>query len=728
MSSTDSGAGLGVGAGTKPGSRESLLDVLGWLAAAAGVPVDPEQVRRSARAARSEQPGRREGEVLEAAASAMGLKLIPQLRSIRELFERDPTSRAALAVEGPSGWVVVLGRRGRQLRLAEPGGDVSEGRWCSADEVARELGIVDLNQPVAWLAAAPAAPLESIAGSHDGPHGPTPIARLFRLLVLDRDDIGVVLVYAFAVGVLSLATPIAVQSLVNTVAFGSLLQPVVVLTLMVLAVLGLAAALRGLQVRVVEALQQRLFVRVAADLAHRLPRLRASALDGEYGPELVNRFFDVLTVQKAAATFLLDGLGLLLQTTIGLVVLAFYHPALLAYDALLIAVVLVILFLFGRGAPSTAIDESKAKYAVVAWLEELARHPYVFRATRSAELAAERAEVLTRRYLGARRAHFAIVLRQVVGLLWLQAIASAGLLGLGGALVVTRQLTLGQLVAAELIVSAVVASLVKLGKHIEAFYDLVAAVDKLGHLTDLQLEETTGASVAAGDPRGAEVLVTDASFSYADGASTIEGVSLKLEAGARAFVSGTSGSGKTTLAELLFGLRVPTGGAIAIDEVDTRQAILVGLRDRAAFVGAAAEIIDGTVADNVSAGRVEVGPREIAEALRAVGLDEVVRRLPQGTATRLVPSGAPLSSGQARRLAFARAIAARPRLLVVDDALAGLDARSRGVVEAAIFDPEAPWTVVAFGAPDDPLRRRPGLAHVLDLDGEIVSVREEARS
>ncbi|MBM4376400.1 MAG: ATP-binding cassette domain-containing protein [Deltaproteobacteria bacterium] len=693
---------------------DRVASAIEFLALGAGLEVDPAAVRRAVREARGGAPSADASDLLEVAAPSAGLRVVERSLSVREVASVGGGPHAVFVLLGPKGWVFVLGRKGHRLRVAEFDGEPGEGRWVSEEELCVRLGAVNPSSPVTSFAGAPVAPLEAVSAHHDG-NGASPVKRLLRLLALDRDDLGVVFVYAFAVGVLSLATPIAVQALVNSVAFGAVLQPVVVLSILVLAVLAFAALLRGLQVRVVEALQQRLFVRVALDLAYRLPRVQAQALDEVYGPEFVNRFFDVLTVQKTAATFLLDGVGLLLQAAIGLVVLGFYHPALLAFDVTLTLVVAVILVVLGKGAPKTSIEESKAKYAVAGWLEELVRHPYVFRAAQPAELAAERAEALTRRYLGARRAHFGILVRQVLGLLWLQAIASAALLGIGGALVVDRQLTLGQLVAAELIVSAVVASLVKLGKHFESFYDLVAAVDKLGHLADLPLESGSSVRATVGDPRGARVSLHGASVSYREGVAASPEVTLALEPGARAVVTGECGSGKTSLAELTFGLRLPSSGSVSVDGLDTREASLTDLRDRAALVGALPEVFDGTVAENVAAGRIGVGPREVSAALRTVGLDVVVRSLPEGAATRLSPSGAPLSNGQARRLAFARAIAGKPRLLVVDDALAALDSRSRELVEAALLAPEAPWTLLAFTAPDDPFCSRPGVQRVFDL-------------
>ena len=257
---------------------------------------------------------------------------------------------------------------------------------------------------------------------------------------------------------------------------------------MLFTFLTFAAALRGLLSYVVEILQRRLFVRLVADLAYRLPRVRGTAFDGMHAPELVNRFFEIVTVQKAASSLLLDAVSIILQTFVGMAVLAFYHPFLLGFDLVLLMLIAFITFGLGRGAVKTAVNESIAKYAVGAWLEELVRHPTAFKLHSGHQFALDRSDRLTVDYLDARKKHYRIVLRQLLFALGLQATVATALLGLGGWLVIQGQLTLGQLVAAELIVTVIVGSFAKMGKHLESFYDLLASMDKLGHLFDLPTE------------------------------------------------------------------------------------------------------------------------------------------------------------------------------------------------------------------------------------------------
>jgi ABC-type bacteriocin/lantibiotic exporter with double-glycine peptidase domain len=521
----------------------------------------------------------------------------------------------------------------------------------------------------------------------------TPWGRLRAVLAPERGDLWVVLIYGVAVGVLSLVVPIAAQAIVNTAAFGTVLQPIVVLSLVVFGLLTVAGALRALQVVVAERLQQRLFARMAIDVAHRLPRARLEAYDTHRGPELVNRFLDVMTIQKSTALILLDGFALVLQAFIGMVLLALYSPVLLGFDVLLLAAMALVLFGLGRGAVRTSVAESYKKYEVVAWLEELARVPFVFKGPREAALALRRADEATQAYLEARQAHFRVLLRQVLGALAVQALVSALLLGVGGWLVARQQLTLGQLVAAELVVTPVVASFAKFGKHLETLYDLLAAVDKVGHLFDLPLERGGGEPLPSGE-RPATLRLREVTFQYGEGSvSGVQGVNLEVAPGSRVALVGPHGAGKSTLVDLVLGLRAPTRGAVELDGVDLREVSLESLRAQAVLVRGI-DLFDGSLAENVRVGRESISLHEVREALQAVRLLEDVLHLPHGLEEHLSAGQAPLSTGQSLRLVLARALVGRPRLLVLDETLDLLSPDVRAQVLDAVLAPGAPWTVV----------------------------------
>ncbi|MFH5803725.1 ATP-binding cassette domain-containing protein [Alienimonas sp. DA493] len=530
------------------------------------------------------------------------------------------------------------------------------------------------------------------AGGHLSPY-----ATLRALFWPERGDIRAIAVFALFVAVLNLATPIAVESLVGTVAFGRLLQPIIVLATVLFGFLAFQAALRLLQVWVAELIQRRTFVRVAGDLARRLPRVTADGMAGHSPPELVNRFFDVVTVQKVAAGLLLDGLNLVLGAIIGLGILAFYHPYLLGFDLVLLTLMTVVTYMLGRGAVKTAIYESKQKYRTAAWLEELAANQTAFRHGDGVGFAVDRADGLAADYLKARRNHFRVLVRQVAFALGLQAVAATALLSLGGWLVINQRLTLGQLVAAELIVTLVLSSFSKLGKHLEAWYDLVAAGDKLGVLFALPTERTDGAltgvdrrgdAAGAEDGRGAEEPILWLEDVTVRGGARFN---LELRVGECVGVLAPPGAGKTALAEALFGRRAPAGGRVEVDGLAPADYRPDALRRRVALAGASAgggaEVFAGSVAENVHLGRPDVTAADVRAVLKRVGLAERVDALPGGVDASLGYGGAPLGEIHARRLMLARALAGRPRLLVIDSLLDGCASETAAELLAAAAGP-----------------------------------------
>lgn len=522
----------------------------------------------------------------------------------------------------------------------------------------------------------------------------SPVERLRRLAALERGDVTVIVVYAVAIGVVSLAVPIAAQALVNTVAFTALIQPIVVLCALVLVGLSAAGILRALQHKVVETLQQRLFVRVTHDAVRRLTRADVRAFSEQGAPEVMNRFFDVAIVQKTAATLLLDGLSVILQGAVSLVLLAFYHPALLAFDVVLIVLIAFMLFGLGRDGVATAITESKAKYATAAWLEEMAGAFRAFKSKESGDFAFARADDLARGYVMARRKHFKVLFRQTIASYALQALATAALLGLGGSLVIKGQLTLGQLVAGELIVTGVLAGVAKFGKYLESYYDLCASLDKVGQIVDLPHERVGGmAGVARTDP--ARLRLEGVAFSYNDRNEALRDVSFELAPGERLAVLGSDASGKSTLVDVLYGLRAPSRGQMLLDGADVRTLALPHLRRDVALVGKA-EIFDGSVLDNLRLGGEQIDGAEVSEALAMVALAEDVADLPQGTLTRLGHAGSRLTSSQAAKLAVARGLMAQPRLLIIDETLDGLGTETVRKILRGIALAHHPTSVIVF--------------------------------
>lgn len=563
-------------------------------------------------------------------------------------------------------WRAFVVERGRRLRLLEPRGRRSV-RFMRPLRLTRQLKAAGFSGVQRCIVIEPAT-VESHLAATMPDSEQTPFARLRRLMKPERADIWIVIVFALVSGLLGMTTPLAVEALVNTVAFGRFLQPVVVLSIMLLAFLLFQAALKTMQTFVVEIIQRRLFARLAAELSWRLPRARVDAFGDHYPPEMVNRFFDVVTVQKIVASLLLDGVSLVLSTIVGMAVLAFYHPWLLAFDLVLVVMMAIIMFVLGRGAVKTSIKESKTKYAMASWLEDLARCRTTFRYDGAAEFALERSDQLIYDYLSARKKHFAVLMRQILAILMIQALASTALLAIGGWLVISGQLSLGQLVAAELIVAVVVGSFVKMGKHMESFYDLMASVDKIGSLLDLPVEHQDGLLIVPGT---SGIVARNLTLTGVNGHGGLSAVSFNAPPGTKLAIVGDSGSGKSLLLDILFGLREPESGVLTVNGVDPRDLRPDILRRRVVMVRDI-EIFDGTIAENVHLERTDISIGDVREALDRVELTSTLQGLHEGFNTVLTPSGSPLSGSQIRRLMIARAIAGRPEVVMLDGILDSL--------------------------------------------------------
>ena len=519
--------------------------------------------------------------------------------------------------------------------------------------------------------------------------------RVFRLLHGERADIYVILVYALAVGLCSLAIPVGVQSIVNSVSFGVILQPLVVVTCLVGAVLLFSGTLRILQLVVVEILQRRLVVRLSLSLAERIPRVEFEQFQHKFGPEYVLRFLEVFSAQKNIASLLLDGVALFFQVSFGLILISFYHPFFLIFSVLVTLFLGLVVFPLGIGAIHSSIRASDAKYDVATWLQDLARVPLLFKSDRGDAFALERADQLVGSYLSWRAIHFRILLRQIVCSVGVQVLASTMLLGLGGWLVIQQQLTLGQLVAAELVAGVILSGVAKLGRYFDKFYELCASAAKLDALFNVPHEKHTGSFFSPGEEPARLEISNLVVRHHNDTKAILSNVSLTIEPGEKVAIWGENGSGKSTLANCIYRITTPKAGRVEIDGHDVREVHPLELRSEIALVRGL-ELFHGTIEENITLSRSGVSSVAVRDALNRVGVLDDIYALPEGLQTVLKGQPEPLSRGQAALIMIARAIVMEPRLIVIDGVLDWID---EGVVEKlleGLTGPSAPWSLLVL--------------------------------
>lgn len=520
-----------------------------------------------------------------------------------------------------------------------------------------------------------------------------PLARLVLMLKEDRREFASILVYSFLNSLILLVIPLAAQALVNVVVAGLYLQPLIILTGALMGGLVFAGLLTVVRFVLVEVMRERIFARVALRVAERLPRVCHRSLSENNGPELMNRFFDVVNVQKSWFKLAYDGPGAILEISVGLCLLALYGPELTVIGASFLLFGALTLLLAGWNGLKTSVEESGKKYRVVEWLEEMVRCHDSMKLNSRPAYWAEEADRRVVAFLKSRRRHFRVLVRQHIVYYSLAALAVSVMLGFGGYLVVQGQLTLGQLVAAELVVWSILKASEKLLRSLEAYYDLLTGLEKVSVITSMPLEARGNATILP-DSAPARVLLDDLTFRYGPEAENIlNGIQLEVKPGEVVTILGESNSGKTTLMKLIAGFLPPAKGCIELDQVDVREFDESSLARNLAFLSGSSDLFGGTLLENIATGR-KCDLSQARSLLETFGGRSILSQFP-GTGNDMVSGGTNLSASQREILLLTRALVEKPRLLLIDDALMTLSENLRAEVVRKLRELTSKCTIIS---------------------------------
>lgn len=680
-------------------SLPSLLEATKTLCLALGVIQDPAEIEESLYRAYEFDPNQSEADLLELVTGRLGLRTSKRQDALTELV---PLLRSGFCVAcrpDSDTFEIYTGMQGRKIQVHQILAAKGTYKLASLREVQARWKKVDAKDLTVMVIERGGHVGESPEGSlhrdddahHHAHHHLTPLQRLYHVLRWERSDIVAIIIYGLVAGILSLASPLAVEWVVTTIGFGRYMQPLFVLAIILFVFLAFQSAMRILQTIVVEIIQRRLLVRYVSDLTHRIPVVQRKELEGVHGPELLNRFFDIISLQKSLASLLLDGVSLVLSTITGMILLAFYHPFLLGFDIILLLCMTLFTWLLGRGAIQSAIDESIIKYRLAYWMQQVIAYPSAFRLHGGHQLAIQQANSLSVGYLECRKRHFVVLLRQIVFAGALQAIASTVLLGLGGYLVITERLTMGQLVASELVVSVIVGAFAKVGKSLENFYDMMASLDKVGHLVDLKPEPMPMQPSSAKGP--ASIDWHGLVVRGWEGHRMLEIGSGNINAGKHTAIRAVSPDDASTFLRALAALEPIEHGYVEVDRFPLQDAALGSRGQWLGYVGKP-EIFQGSIYDNIVLARAHVSGQELRTTLEEVGLWDTFSRFPGGLKFQLQAEGKMLSYEDQIRLMLVRACLANPRILLVDRAVDMLDPPARHRILDYLFSASAPWTCV----------------------------------
>lgn len=532
----------------------------------------------------------------------------------------------------------------------------------------------------------------------------TPLRRLFRLLSQHRSEIRYILLYAVVTGMINLSLPLGIQAIINQIAGGAMNASWVVMVLFVLIGALAVGIIRIMQLSVVEYMQRRIFAYSSIDFALRIPRLNLEVLRGDYVPELVNRFFDTLTIQKGLPKILIDGSTALLQIGFSLLLLSFYHPSFVLFSLLLIGVLSVLFYWTAPLGVQTSLKESKFKYKIAYWLEEVGRVANTFKLAGENNFPLRRTDDLTVHYLDARAKHWRILLIQMSSSVAFRVLVLAGFLILGSALVMSNELNIGQFVASEILILFVIESMEKLVLLHETGYDVLTAVEKIGQVTDLPLEREGGVAVEEFCPANQpmEVELRNLSYQYSDAeVPVLQNISLRIKPGERVLIAGYTGSGKSTLLQILTVLKRNFTGHLLFNGLPKKNLDLRSLREHIGDLSSQEDIFKGSILENITLGNPNIPLTRVLELIDVVGLSDFIREAQHGIETEILPGGQNISRSTVSKILVARAVAGQPNFLAMEQPLGHLNFRDRLRIAQFLTDQKHAWTFVASSS--DPI-------------------------
>jgi len=520
------------------------------------------------------------------------------------------------------------------------------------------------------------------------------VSHLSQAFQLERRILGLIFSYSIVIGLFALIVPLTVQELVNTFAFA--IQPITIVTLAAVMVTTLlfVGAFRALQYYAVEVLERRIFARVAIAMAQQLPYVRYQG----FHPRFANLFVEAVLMQRAASVLLVDLINIIVGGAVGMTILVFYHPYFLLYNAILLIGFNAVFFLLSHGGPEADLHLSHAKYDTLHWFQEIADNLLHFKSTDSQTLLISKTDQLLDAYLGARRTRFGVLIRQYIGSLGWQAVAHGGLIATAGWLLSIGQLTLGQFVAAEVVVSGMLSSFDGVVKRMGHIYYFLTALTELNFLFSLPKDQDTATlSIPLPDPtiHGIRVTCKDLTFAPAGGPAIFEGFNLEVTPGEKIGIYADATPAKTALARILAGLDSSTFGVIRYNGVDLRHLNPDSVnRFRGFILDSQLSLFEGTLEENIVLGRDYIPYNDVRWALRFTELEEEVDALPQGLKTHIRTAGKIFAPTQIVRILIARAILGRPQLLIFEGILHNMHPTTRETILRRLCSKEEPWSVV----------------------------------
>ncbi|UZH56049.1 ATP-binding cassette domain-containing protein [Salinimicrobium tongyeongense] len=522
----------------------------------------------------------------------------------------------------------------------------------------------------------------------------SPLKRLQGLLKLDRRDILQTFYYAIFAGLLNLSVPLGIQAIVNFIQGGRISTSWIILVVLVTVAVGFVGVLELMQLRIVENIQQKIFTRGSFEFAYRFPKIKMNEFKNSYPPEQANRFFDILSVQKGISKLLLDFPAALVQIIFGLILLSLYHPLFIIFGLLLVSLIYLVFRFTARRGMETSLEESKSKYKVAHWLQEIARSLLSFKLSGNTSLSLVKNDKYTMKYLAAREGHFGVLRIQYIKMIVFKVLVTGGLLAVGGLLVLNQEMNIGQFVAAEIIILLIMSSVEKLTRGLESIYDVLTSLEKLGGVLDMKIEKQTAENkLSLDEPLCIELSNVDYRAEDSD-LVILKDINLKILPGEKLIVSGSNGSGKTSLLKLVSGVTEASSGHVYVNDLSIKSLQINGFRSRVGVYFPEEVPFEGSLLENLSFGNPGVSEKEVMEVIKVVGLSQFLKLQSNGLNSVIYPEGKFMSNLERKKIILARAILKKPELLILKEPLELFNREEAVRLIGFLADKKHSWSIV----------------------------------
>lgn len=485
---------------------------------------------------------------------------------------------------------------------------------------------------------------------------------LKKILSKEKKLYWLVLIYGIGISILGLAMPISVQYIISNITFTALLKPLIIVAAILFFILVSYVILKALQIYAIHIFSKHFFTRIVGDIFNSFVFSNYELFERRNRTDIANRFFEIINIQKVFPDILFGGISIVQQVFVGFLLISFYHPYFFIFSCIIILAVYLTFRAWGLNSLKNLHKNSYNKYEVINILENISNIHKEFKSKHSIEYAKNKVDNSVADFLINRNKYFKSLFSQSVTLLIIYIFASIGFLMIGSILVLNGEITIGQLVAMELVVSTMLLRLSEFGKYLDSFYELAVSCAKLNIFYDIEQEkQISGKIIASNIDRTEDIIcMKEVEINYQN---QIFKLDFSLKDASSNLIAVDSNNSREIFCKLLYKLIEPNAGEIQYYGQNIENVDSYSLRNRI-FMIDTSDIYESTIREYLTEG-VEASQSQIQKVLHIVQLDEILKILKIDLDHKIVPGGYPFSITQTIRLKVAKALLYQPDIIIL---------------------------------------------------------------